>query len=267
MNNLTVVCLTKSYRLDDFICWFNHYKKLGCNIVIYDNESTVDIKSYVIENGGTYNKINGWPNQWVLFDKILNNNTLNLDIDDFITFLDDDEYLWYDKLTYASINESIRHYFKQLDSLLVPEILMSSKHLLTTRKGTVIDELYYRRSDYSSQGKAIIRYNPGTKYKFNHNSFERGHVPKINTIRMSEVVSDVPGNNISKTTYGVTGYECGLRLYHYHIKSKQDWEIKINRGSAATKNDGVKNGSYDEDIRKNKKFGNYEVPDFALKNF
>lgn len=267
MNKLTVVCLTKTYDLNNFENWLKHYSSMNCNIVIYDNNSEVDIKPLVKQYGALYKTINGWPDQWALFDKILNKNELNLEDLDFITFLDDDEYLWYDKSIYSSINESIRHYFRSLDSLLVPEILLSSKHFKTRLSESYIKDLYYRRNDFSSQGKSIIRYNPGSTYKFKHSHEEQGHVPYINKIRMSDVVSDQLGSNLSKTTYGITGYDCGLRLYHYHIKSEYDWHKKIERGSAATKNDTRKNGSYDEDIRKNKKYGNYDVPDFSMLNF
>lgn len=267
MSNLTVVCLTKTYDLKNFELWLNHYNTIGCNIVIYDNESPVNIKPLVEKYGAKYKTVSGWPDQWRLFDKILNNNELELNDLDYITFLDDDEFLWFDKSIYSSINESVRHYFKDLDSLLLPEILLSSRHLQMSLNESWIDELYYRRNDFSSQGKSIIRYNPTAKYKFKHNKTEQGHVPFINGIRMSEVVSDNPGSNISKTTYGITGYDCGLRLYHYHIKSENDWKIKIERGSAATKNNTQKNGSYDDDIRKNKKFGEYTVPDFSMKQF
>lgn len=265
MNNLTVICLTKTYDLVNFEAWLNHYNKLNCNIIIYDNESEVDIKPLINKYKVKYKTISGWPNQWELFSNILNNNELNFKDMDYITFLDDDEYLWFDTSSYSSINESLDHYFKDLDCLLAPEILLSTKRLKTRLNDTFINECYYRRNDFASQGKAIIRFNTSAKYNFNHNQIERGHVPFINNIRMSEVISDNPGSNISKTTYGITGYNCGLRLYHYHIKSEYDWEKKIARGSAATKNDSRQNGSYDNDIKKNKKFGNYTVPDLSMK--
>lgn len=267
MNNLTVVCLTKTYNLKNFEKWLNHYNLLGCNIVVYDNESDVDIKETVLKYNGQYNSVIGWPNQWELFDNILNKNLLNLKNLDYVTFLDDDEYLWYNKSSYSNINSAISHYFKQLDSLLIPEILLSSRYIKTQINGYYIDELYYRRNDLSSQGKAIIRFNNNVKYKFNHNHIERGHVPYINNIRMSDVVSDNIGQNISKTTYGITGYDCDLRLYHYHIKSEYDWVKKIERGSAATKNIGCKNGSYNDDIKNNKKYGDYKTPDLSMKIF
>lgn len=267
MNKLTVVCLTKNYDLVNFESWLKHYSSMGCNVIVYDNESEVNIKPLIEQYGAVYKTVSGWPNQWALFDRILNKNELNLNDMDYITFLDDDEFLWFDRSKYASIEESIRHYFKDLDTLLVPEILMSSKYLKTHLNESWINELYYRRSDFSSQGKSIIRYNPTAKYKFNHTHLEAGHVPYINKVRMSEVVSENPGSNISKTTYGITGYDCSLRLYHYHIKSEYDWQKKIERGSAATKNDSRKNGSYEDDIKKNKKFGDYNVPDFTMKQF
>jgi hypothetical protein len=48
-------------------------------------------------------------------------------------------------------------------------------------------------------------------------------------------------------------------LYHYHIKSEEDWEKKINRGSAA-----VDHQWYDADVKQNKYFGDYNILDMTM---
>lgn len=258
MNNITIVCLTKAYNKDDFEHWYNYHYSLGCNIVVYDNESTIDIKSIVKNN---YNFIAGWPNKYKLFDTILNENTLNLNQDDYIIFLDDDEYLWYHKLTYGSLRDAVDDYFKELDVLMLPSILMSTKRLNAKRDKNMVSECYYHRTDLNTQGESIIRYRPGTKYRFNHGSPEKGHVPKVNDIRMSNVVS-TSGTIVSKTTFGPVDYNADLRLYHYDLKSKNDWDIKVQRGCPW--DNTVK---YDPNVKNHKYYDGYNVPDFAVQNF
>lgn len=257
-----LIVLTKTYNIADFKSWLLYHAKLVDKIYVLDNDSSVDINNVVATvNNAKYLQIKGWPDQYGIYDKILNENTFGFKDDDFILFIDDDEYIYFDINKFNNLTDAIKFYFKDLDSLLVPQILMSTKRLMTSRSEILPLFATYRRNDFSTQGKAIVRYNSTAKYQFKHSLVEQGHVPKINGIRLSEVVSDNPGHNLSKTTYGITGYDCGLRLYHYHIKSMEDWQHKFNRGSAAKKKQW-----YDENITKNKNFGDYDVPDLTLYN-
>lgn len=257
MNKVTVICLTKAYNKEDFEHWYNYHCNIGCNVVIYDNESTIDIKQIVRHN---YNYIVGWPDKYKLFDTILNENKLGINDDDYIIFLDDDEYLWYNRLSYSSLYDAITSHFKELDTLLLPGILMSTKHIITKRNKNLVSECYYRRADLQLQGEAIIKYKFGNKYKFDHGSQEKGHVPKINNIRMSNVVSTF-GTIVTKTTFGPVDYNADLRLYHYDVKSQEDWLIKIDRGSPWNKH-----AKYDTNLKNYKYFGDYNIPDFAVQN-
>lgn len=262
---LTVICLTKSYRLEDFAAWFDYHKSLGCSLCILDNDSKADICSYVSEHNGDgifYKHISGFPDQWKLFGDILNGKTeLEFKDDELVMFLDDDEYLWFDGSKYSSLECALRAHFKQLSCLLLPEILLSTHHLTAGRSQILPLARYYHRNDLATQGKACIWWQHWDKYSYNHENFEIGHVPWINKIRLSDVV----GSDVSKTTYGLCKYDAPLRLYHYHIKSEEDWKIKIERGSAAMPAEPGKNGSYDSDILKDKKYGGYDIPDFTMK--
>ena len=79
--------------------------------------------------------------------------------------------------------------------------------------------------------------------------------------RFLENLGFVVGSDVSKTTYGLVSYDAPLRLYHYHIKSLDDWKHKLARGSAANAEQ-----FYDEDITKNKWYGGYEVPDLSMQH-
>ena len=125
-------------------------------------------------------------------------------------------------------------------------------------EGYLIENSFYRRADLSNQGKCILLYNQGNEYDFTkEEQNERGHVPFINGMRYSDVV----GSDCSKTTYGLVKYNAPVRLYHYHIKSLDDWKHKLARGSAANTAQ-----IYDEDITKNKWYGDYSVIDLTMLN-
>lgn len=245
-----LICLTKSYNEQDFNIWYNWYKKMGVDrIYILNNESTIKFK---LAENDYYERIDGWPNQWQLFTDILNTNIFGFKDDDLVMFFDDDEFLYFDS------EETIRKQFKMLDCVLVPQILMSSKNVTEQRSTSVIEHCYYRRNDLSNQGKCILLYNKNNKYDFTkEENNEKGHVPFINGMRYSDVV----GSDCSKTTYGLVDYNAPVRLYHYHIKSLDDWKKKIERGSAACKVQ-----FYDKDIKKDLWYGGYETIDLTVLN-
>ena len=263
-----IVCLTKSYNWDDLYTWFKYHDIMGYYIHLIDNDSDSEIsfkiKNIIINTRHTYEKIEGWPNQWQLFNNILNNNKYDINNNDFITFIDDDEYIWY-----KSDNEKIEQYInKQLssfnyNSFLVPEILMSTHELINNRTKNYIYTHLYRRNDFATQGKAIIKYNTKYEYDFSIKSGdELGHVPVIysSTENLDKKRYSIVNNSgISNTTYGITAYSSNLRFYHYHIKSLIDWDKKIKRGSAA-----LNYQWYNADITKNKYYNKYDIMDYTM---
>lgn len=251
-----MICLTKPYNENDFKLWYTWHKALGIDqIHIYHNDSDLKIDKY-INLPDTYQFISGWPNQWQLYTDILNKNPHKFETGDLVLFLDDDEFLWYDFS--QKLDAVLLKQFKMLDCVLLPQILMSTKNITEQRSVDLIHHSIYRRNDLSNQGKCILLYNKNNKYDFTkEEQNERGHVPFINDMRYSDVV----GSDVSKTTYGLVSYDAPLRLYHYHIKSLDDWRHKILRGSAANQEQ-----FYDEDITKNIWYGGYEVIDLTMKN-
>ena len=273
----TLICLTKAYNLGDFDTWLSYHLYCIDRIIILDNESEVDVRS-VCEGrlGVEYHCIKGWPDQWHLFNDILNQKTdIKFEKDEIVTFLDDDEYLLYyanditandPNLAFmermeqekVKMRQAIEEQFRMLDCMLLPEILMAPMHCPKSRVHVVPLNAQCAVLQKSSQGKAFIRWQPDTEYDFCKEGPEIGHVPWINGIRMS----DVAGSGVSKTTYGLqpipwyrgSEKDCRIFLLHYHIKSIADWKKKIERGSAASKNEPGHNGSYDDDIKKDPKY-------------
>ena len=92
-----LVCLTKPYNELDFKIWYKWHKLIGIDkIHIVHNDSNLRIDRYV-NPPDCYQYLNGWPNQWQLFNDILNQNKFGFKNEDIILFLDDDEFLWFDQ--------------------------------------------------------------------------------------------------------------------------------------------------------------------------
>lgn len=256
-----IVCLTKSYNKLDFELWYRYYKSYNVKIHVIDNESCVDVKP-IIKKDDTYELLTGWPNQWKLFDTIMNENPYGFNYGDYIIFADDDEYFWFN----GDINQIIDNEFNktQLDLLCVPQIYISTSKLQEQRSSPYVYSHYYIRNDFSSQGKAIIYYNPNMRYCFSKNDKELGHIPWVKYpnskewLRMAQVV----GSGITKdSTYGITDRNADIRLYHYHMKSIDDWHKKWKRGSAACEKQ-----PYSEDFHENPGFDQYNSIDMTIKN-
>lgn len=263
MGKLHIVCLTKSYNKLDFEMWYKYYKSYNAIIHIIDNQSSVDIKSVVTDKKDTYEELAGWPDQWNLFDEILNKNTYSLNEGDYVIFADDDEYFWFRHGWYTDIGNEFN--LTPLNVICVPQIYISSMHLKEQRSEPYVLSNYYRRNDYSSQGKAIIYYSPNLSYSFDRPTEEKGHIPMVKYsdskgwIRMAKVV----GSDVTKdSTYGLTAPDADIRLYHYHLKSLDDWRKKWERGSA-----GCKKHPYEEDIKKNPGYEDYSTLDLTIKNY
>ena len=260
--------MTKTYRLDDIDAWLQYHSFLGAKIWLIDNDSSVGKLSMQFLTNWyqvNYSSVSGFANQWKLFSDILNQKTdIKFKEDDLVCFLDDDEYLYFNCET-ELLEQTIRNQFKLLDCIMLPEVLMSTRKYREKRKEVLPMFSTYRRNDYSSQGKAIIWWNSWHSYDYALHTEEIGHMPWIDGRRYSEVV----GSGVSKTTYGLTPTDIESRpisLVHFHIKSQEDWKIKIERGSAANKPTEERlNGSYDPDIHKDIKFGNYIIQDLTMK--
>ena len=261
--DLHIICLTKSYNKLDFEYWYRYYKSYNTIIHIINNDSSVDIKPIITGEKDTYEEIHGWPDQWHLFDKILNDNVYNFKEGDSIIFADDDEYFWFEHGWYTDIYNEFN--LTPLNVICVPQIYMSSRHLEEQRSEPYVMCNYYRRNDFSSQGKSIIYYSKDHKYSFSRPTKEKGHIPMVkysgskDWLRMAKVV----GSDVTKdSTYGITAHNASIRLYHYHLKSMDDWEKKWKRGSAA-----CTEHPYVEDIKKNPGYDGYSTLDLTIKNY
>mgnify|MGYP001375674560 CR=1 FL=1 len=252
MNYLIV--LTKCYNVKDFMLFYDYHSLYFDRILVFDNESPVKIpvKSEMVL---------GFPDQYDLYNNIFKNYPFKTD--DLVCFLDDDEYL-YTSLDKSRFNDTVYGVLDRYGAsiLHMPEILISTRVLLSKRQETLPISSRYIRLDKGNTCKCIIRYDKvDYDFKFRNEKIADtiGHIPSINGKKYSVGLSTFP--DISYSSYAKVDLEAKIRLYHYHIKSENDWLIKLNRGSAATKIPW-----YDIDIRKNYAFGGYDTMDNSVYN-
>jgi hypothetical protein len=232
--------------------FYDYHIRLFDKIIVYDNESSVKIpvKS---------EKIIGFPDQYSLYNEIMKNFPFKND--DLVCFLDDDEYLYTD-FDKNGFNDAVYGVLDRYGAniLHIPEILISTKVLLSKRHETLPITSRYIRLDKGNTCKCIIRYKK-THYDFNFKNImisdTIGHIPSINGVKYSVGMSTFP--DISYSSYAKVDLDAKIRLYHYHIKSEADWLIKLNRGSAATKIPW-----YSNDIRMNYAFSGYDTIDNSV---
>ena len=107
-----IFLLTKPYDSDEFFNWYCYHKAMGWIIHViantdlkgecladYQLRHTIERANhvYTADPRDSYENLEGWPDQWNLFNRILNESAGNYGVknDDIVTFIDDDEYLWF----------------------------------------------------------------------------------------------------------------------------------------------------------------------------
>lgn len=188
---------------------------------------------------------------------------------DYAIFLDDDEYLYYDAKVYGKNLSQLFDEYSRV-SYKVPEILMSTKVLSADRGfANMPDFCCMRRDDKSSQVKTFVKYMKSYTYDYVTKISEEHlplHTPLINgNLTASILYDDEKDGSLQvyddSSSYAETDYEFPLRIYHYHIKSYQDWQYKLRRGSAASGKPW-----YQESIYDNIFFGGYDTEDTTIKD-
>ena len=250
-----VVLLTKSYNLQDFKDWLHwHLDIIGFDCChIFDNESSVDIKSVCDSYGDrvTYELIKGWPNQYALYNRYINNESPAW----WVLPIDDDEYLWMKNFT--NVNEMIIHYqnkWKDMNKLSVRWQNMFPKDPLADRGD-----------------KSLMEFNTETNENW-AKLFCGGNMPvktfvkTTNKINYSISLSNQTHNPISN---GQKSYMCNgdrlfgnwyygkndddLKLLHYQFKSNKEWIWKCkNRPSVSIQAVGLYNEKLDKIVEKMK---------------
>ena len=235
-----VILLVKSYNLQDFIDWMHwHLDIIGFDCAhIFDNESLVDIKSVCDTYGDrvTYEKVIGWPNQYALYNRYINNESPAW----WILPIDDDEFLW--MKSFSNVNDMIIHYqekWPKMNKLSIRWKNMFPQHPLELRGS-----------------KSLMEFNTNDNERW-ANLFEGGNKPVKTIVRVtSPIIYDIKTNQThNPIANGMASYMCNgervinnwylgpntdndVKLLHYQFKSNDEWKWKcLHRTRVSIKND------------------------------
>ena len=234
------VCLiTKSYYDFDIICWVDHYLN-WCgfdHITIYDNETTCCNISECFKNNDkvTVYKISDEEllniKQTNLYEKHIKNCHYN-----WVLFCDDDEYLWFNKLKYRTINDffSILE-IKNIDCFIIPWLMVSyeaNKMPYTRTQNMKYDCSYIQ---YNKTDNITIGYKPCVKINSNDIKFCTAHFIANrnnyynfkNYYNSKDLHNDNTSIPIPLITYSIDSAD--IILMHYYTRSIEEWNIKMER--------------------------------------
>lgn len=268
--------LVKAHNEADFRYWYRYHRRLvpQAKFVILDNESTVNLFN-IVDRQEIILPITGFPDQHNLYTRVFNDYRLFKD-GDFVQILDDDEFLYFNDKNDPMGTVFYEDVLKKCDKevLLIPQILISTQEVKDNRydQAPLPTTHTYRRSDKATTCKSIIRYDSKHKYDFTVNTSggTRGHIPAVDGKvegfyftwwkNHDAPIPEVVTYPLINPPFAEVDYSSNVRLYHYHIKSRKDWDIKIARGSCA-----LKTPWYKAKLEDNVFYGGYDTEDTDMK--
>lgn len=278
MLHLNFVLLIKCYDPYDFKYWFEYHKRRFkyARFFIFDNDSRVDIRSVIPPENYRYFKICGFPDQKKLYADIMNGIYGDLFCeDDAVCFIDDDEFLYLRDPNSDGVDidlcEVLDKGFRSFDTLVLPHINMSTTELQKDRDTSLplpYTHCYHRR-DSSSTVKCFVKATHAQyDWRIQPGVDEAAHVPFVNGFRCAAVFTAWYDKKAKKTetlffpmntSFAEIDYNSNIRLYHYHLKSRWDWDQKIARGSCSSQIPW-----YSDKVEENCFYGGYEVFDSSM---
>lgn len=249
-----VVLLTKSYNLQDFKDWMHwHLDIIGfqrCHI--FDNESSVDIKSVCDSYGDrvTYELIKGWPNQYALYNRYINNESPAW----WVLPIDDDEFLYVSDKYKNNINIALLTLQKQypdMQKLSISWKNMFPAEFTQTRTKSLIENatawsdqvsasLYKQWRQDNRWIKTVVNTMRKWYWGLPHNG---GHNPTEQTTnnRIPSYMCD--GTIVKDCQDFVLPPKSNLDMFvaHYQFKSDDEWRMKCTKRKSAANQQFDKN--------------------------
>lgn len=222
-----VVLLTKAKHEIDIIGWVEHYKECGFDhILIFDNDSCSDLsKVFQNESKVTVKSIHGFPNQLKLYTEAYNDNIEY----DWQLYVDDDEYLWFDKTKWKNINEfleSIPRYIKQYGVFWE---FISSRTFEKERSTYEIPMnkyyTYISRQEYKSHIKSFVR--KGLDVVF-YNPHGAGLI-NVDIVALDAMTEAGMVEYYDKPFKTLDPHDFSIKLFHYYVQSEKEYSIKMNQ--------------------------------------
>ena len=229
-----VVLLTKSYNQQDFKDWMQwHLDTIGFDCChIFDNESAADIKSICDSYGDrvTYEYVEGWPNQYALYNRYINNNSPAW----WVLPIDDDEFLWMKNFT--DVNDMIISYqskWKDMCKLSIRWENMFPKEPLADRGHMSLMEFNTEHNEKWAElfegGNRPVKTFLKTTRHWEHTIYD-GHNPDLT------VASYMCNGDRLKGNWYLGNGDTEIKILHFQYKSKNEWITKCtNNIDAANK--------------------------------
>ncbi len=233
---VALVCVARfeDYYLDE---WLEYNHKLGFDkIILYQNDWRTDIEKPYLQK----EIADGRNLQVPLYNHVLETNTEY----DWIAFFDCDEYLVLKK--HKNVKELIEEY-KDRTNVLGINWLIYGNCGIKNRYCNSLIQMFKRRTDKpDGHVKVFVNARSGERMQLPHNTFG--------------LAMDTNG----KRFHGYLNYDGPLDvvyLNHYHNKTKQDWDIRVERGRIDC------NIPHDPDRWDNELGQNEDVEDLSAYNF
>lgn len=241
-----VVLLTKSYNLQDFNDWLHwHLDIIGFDHAhIFDNESTVDIETVCNRYGDkvSYEKINGWPNQYALYNRYINNESKAW----WVLPIDDDEFLYVGDQHENDVNTLLLNVYDKWKDIIKLSIGWRNMFPLTFTEDRGDKSLIENATGWSNDVctklyplwrqdnrwiKTFVKTTNKWHWGLPHNG---GHNPTIGKAQVKSRTLD--GRFLTGDFILPPANPDELFIAHYQYKSNKEWIMKCSqRKSAASK--------------------------------
>lgn len=233
-----VVLITKSYLKVDIISWVDHYLN-WCgfdHVTIIDNESLCGSLYDLFENNDKVTVIDIYDKdksnffQQTLYNKFIRENEKYT----YQFFCDDDEYLWFDKTKYNTINNYLSNLNnRNIYAFAIPMINISYKSgdVPDKRTKAMINDCFYVNENYNTT------YEKYTYKSFIHLNLAKLHpqvcfgIPHFIANYFTLLADNRFVNPQVFDDYFIATNpsELDIKLFHYHHRSYKEWEDKMNR--------------------------------------
>jgi hypothetical protein len=254
-----VVLLIKTNSIIDFETWIKWYLYSICfdHIVVYNNDSFVDLKSICNKYNIEYHEVHGWCHQASLYNEHLRNTKAQ-----WVAFLDADEFLYISE----QYDYKVNNYIKQISSkfncnkLAFNMVNMFSYDTIAVRDAAnsfITNNIYYNpnvpNSAYHklhSTGNYLLKniINTDTKWTFfNESDISKYYITYVHNPH----VLNADGSNSCVPAYFENGNSTiyieykqnksceGCFVAHYQFRSEEEWKAKCMLGRVSKRNNDL----------------------------
>lgn len=221
--------MTRSFYEDDLKEWIKWHLDIlkFDHLRIFDNESTIDIKSIVGNDKRiTVESITGWPNQVALYQKAYNECKY-----DWIYFGDSDEFLWFNFNEYKDVNNFVEEKFikgKQPNIAVWWRLVGNNKplkeHTMTPTKWNV----FLQEEPPESMCKCF--YKIKGNFKWNRIYVHLPEPPFYTTDSNGYIVN----SSVFPNPAIVNRFDA--MIFHYYHRTYDEWKFKQQQQNPTTEN-------------------------------